>query len=135
MTIPPPTVGLAEDYVDENIMRVILASHFFLKKRIELFGKGAEKSATKEVQDIHGISRYKPQDALALSKQEKRDALESLVCFAEDKDGRIKRRTCAMGNKQCTHNGYGKSARGSPTVTTGGLILTAAIDTHDTKKL
>ena len=59
-------------------MRVILALHFSLKKGIELFVNWAEKSATKELQDIHDMGTYEPQDTSTLSKQEKRDALKSL---------------------------------------------------------
>ena len=36
-----------------------------------------------------------------------------------------------MSNKQCTYEGYEKSARSSPTVTTRGLIITAAIDAYE----
>ena len=68
MTNPP--VGLAEEHVGEHIMWVILALHFSLKKGIELFGDRAEKATTKELQTIHDMSTYEPQeqDALKLSK-------------------------------------------------------------------
>ena len=36
-----------------------------------------------------------------------------------------------MGNKKRTFDGYDKSAGSSPTVTTKGLILSTAIDTHE----
>ena len=65
------------------------------------------------------------------SKQQKRQALESLLFVTEKKDGRIKSRKCAMGNKQQTYEGYDKSAGSSPTVTTRGLILALAIDAHE----
>ena len=56
----PPPVGLAEEQVDERIMGVILASHISLKKGIELFGKRAKKSTTKELQAINDMGTYKP---------------------------------------------------------------------------
>ena len=82
------------------------------------------------MQQIHDIGMCEPQDTSKLSKQEKCNALESLLFVTEKKDGRIKSRKCAMGNKQRTHDGYEKSAGNSPTITTWCLILMAAIDAH-----
>ena len=53
-----PPVGLAEKQVDEHIFGLTLASHFPLKKGIELFGDRAEKSTTKELQAIHDMGTY-----------------------------------------------------------------------------
>ena len=111
-------------------MGVIIASDFSLNMGIELFGKRAEETTTKELQAIHNMGTYEPQDASKLSKQEKRNALESFLFFTEKKDGRIKSRTCDMGNTHRTYDGYEKSAGSSPTVTTRGLILTKAIEAH-----
>ena len=94
-----------------------MASHFSLKKGIALFGDKAEKATTKELQAIHIMCAYEPLDASKLTRQERRDALESLLFITEKKDGR-KSSKCAMGNKQRTFDGYDKSAGSSPTVTT-----------------
>ena len=53
---------------------------------------------------------YEPLDASKLTREEKHDALESLLFITEKKDGRIKSRKCAMGNKQRTFDGYEKAA-------------------------
>ena len=90
-------------------MGYILASHFSRKKGIELFGDRAENTTTKELQQIDDMGTYEPQDIPKLSKQEKRDALKYLLFITEKKDGRIKSRKYAMGNKQHTYNGYDKS--------------------------
>ena len=68
-------VRLAKKEVYEHIMRIILASHFSLKKGIELFGKSVEKSTTNKLQEIHDMGMYAPQTASKLSKQDKHDAL------------------------------------------------------------
>ena len=48
----------------------ILVSHFSLKNSIELFGNRAEKTTTKELQQIHDMGTYEPQDASnSLSKR------------------------------------------------------------------
>ena len=72
--IPPP-VGLAEEQVDEHIMGIILALYLSLKKGIELFGDRSEEATTKELQAIHDMVTYKPQDASKLSKKETCDAM------------------------------------------------------------
>ena len=77
------------------------------------------------------MGTYEPLDASKLTREEKRDALESLLFITEKGGGKIKSRKCAMGNKQRTYDGYDKSAGSSPTVTTKGLIMSTAIDTHE----
>ena len=77
------------------------------------------------------MGTYEPLDASKITREEKHDALESLSFVTEKRDGRIKSRKCAMGNKQRTYDRYDKSAGSSPTVTTKGLILSTAIDTHE----
>ena len=130
----PPPVGLTEEQLDDHIMGVILAQHFSLKKGIALFGDKTEQATTAELQAIHDMGTYEPLDASKLTRDEKRDALESLLFIIEKRDGRIKSRKCAMGNKQRTYEGYEKSAGSSPTVTTKGLLLTCAIDAYERRK-
>ena len=59
------------------------------------------------------------------------EALSSLLFITEKKDGRIMSRKCAIGSKQQKFEGYDKAAGSSPTVSTDGLIVTTAIDTHE----
>ena len=40
-----------------------------------------------------------------------------------------------MGNKQLTYDGYDKSVRSSPTVTTKGLILSTAINAYEGRRM
>ena len=82
-----------------------------------------------------GTYEYEPIDASKITRDEKRDALKSLLFITEKRNGRIKIRKCAMGNKQRTYDGYDKSAGSSLTVTTKELILTAAIDAFEGRKL
>ena len=77
------------------------------------------------------MGTYEPIDASKLTRDEKRNALESLLFITKKRDGRVKGRKCAMGNKQRTYEGYDKSAGSSSTVTTKGLIMSAAIDAHE----
>ena len=77
------------------------------------------------------MGTYEPLDASKLTRDEKRDALESLLFITEKRDGRIKSRKCAIDSKQRSYDGYDKSAGSSPTVNTKGLIMTCAIDAHE----
>ena len=108
-----------------------MAEHFSLKKGIWLFGDKAEDATTTELRTIHDMCTYEPLDAFKLIRDEKRDALESLLFITEKRGGRVKSRKCAIGSKQRTYDGYDKSAGSSPTVTTKGLIMTCAIDAHE----
>ena len=130
MSANPPTVGFTEEQLDDHIIGVVMAEHFFLKKGIRLFGDKAEDATTKELPAIHDMGTYEPLDASKLTREEKRDALESLLFVTEKRDGRVKSRKCAMGSKQRTYDGYDKSAGNSSTVTTKRLVMTTAIDAH-----
>ena len=79
------------------------------------------------------MGTYEPPDGSKLTKDERRDALESLSFVTEKRDGQIKSRKYAMGNKQRTYDGYDKSAGTSPTITTKGIILSTVIDAHERK--
>ena len=81
------------------------------------------------------MGTYEPLDATKLTRDETCDALESLLFITEKRDGQIKSRKCAIGNKQCTYDGYYKPAGSSPTVTTKGLILSTAIDAFEGQKM
>ena len=59
-----------------------------------------------------------------------REALESLMNLAKKRDGRIKARCAADGNKQRRMEGYVKSDATSPTVHNESVFITAAVDTH-----
>ena len=76
------------------------------------------------------MGTYEPLDASKLTRDEKRDALESLLFLTKKRDGKIKSRKCAIGSKQRSYDGYDKSAGSSPTVTTKGLVMTCAVDAY-----
>ena len=63
--------------------------------------------------------------------KKKNQALSSLMFITEKKDGRVKRRKCAIRSKQRKFDGYDNAAGSSPTVSTYGVIVTTAIDTRE----
>ena len=108
-----------------------MAEHISLKKGIKLSGNRAEEATTEELRAIHDMGTYEPLDASKLTREDKRDALESLLFVTEKRDGKIKSRKCAIGSKQRTYDSYDKSSGSSPTVTTKGLVMTCAVDTYE----
>ena len=51
--------------------------------------------------------------------------------IVEKRDGRVKARKCAVGSKQRTFTEYDKHASTSPTVSTGGVFITSAVEAHE----
>ena len=107
-----------------------MASHYSLKKGVEIFSKPSSKATTVELSKIHTMGTYEPMDSKNLTKNQKQQALNSLLFITEKRDGRIKARKVAIGSKQRSFDGYNKANGSSPTVSTKGVILTAAIDGH-----
>ena len=66
----------------------------------------------------------------SVSQSEKNKALESLIFLVEKKDGRVKARHCANGNKQRQWMRPDEAA--SPTIVmTESVLLMAAIEAHE----
>ena len=79
----PPPVGFTEEQLDNHIMGIVMAKHVSLKKAIELFGHKAEDATTEELRAIHDMGTYEPLDASKLTREDKRDAFESLLFITE----------------------------------------------------
>ena len=58
---PPPTLN--GDKIEEHLMGVVLAYHFFLGKGLELFGEVAENTAEAEIKQYVDMDCYEPMDA------------------------------------------------------------------------
>ena len=85
-----PPVDFTEEQLNDHIMGVVMSEHFSLKKGIRLFGDKAKEATTKEVQAIHDMGTYELLDASELTRDKKRDALESLLFITEKRDGQAK---------------------------------------------
>jgi hypothetical protein len=123
--------GLDEEEVNEHILGVILLHQYNLKKGLELFGEKGELATVKELKQIHDMGTYVPLEAGKLTPEMKKRALSALMFIVEKRDGRVKARKCAVGSKQRTFEEYDKHASTSPTVSTGGVFITSAIEAHE----
>ena len=84
-----------------------------------------------KLQQHHDMETYFPIDPKELTRQQKREALESLMNLVKKRDGRIKARCAADGSKQRRMEGYVKSDATLPTVHNESVFITAAIDSHE----
>jgi hypothetical protein len=98
-----------DDSLTEYLLGVILVQQYNLKKGLELFGDKAEVATTKELQQIHNVGTYVPQEAKSLSRAERMKDLSALMFIVEERNGDIKAKKIAVGNKQRTFPGYVKS--------------------------
>ncbi len=62
-----------------------------------------------------------------MTKDQKKQALWSLIFIREKRNGDIKSRACADGSSQQRRPGYKKEDSASPTVSTNGVYITGAI--------
>ena len=63
----------------EEILGVAMAQNFSIRAGLKEFGDKGEKSVSNELTQLHTISTYYPVDPTTLPKQQKLDALNSLM--------------------------------------------------------
>ncbi len=127
----PEVEPMTHEETQEHIVGLIMSNQYSLKKGLELFGEKAEAATEKELQQIHDMDTYTPMHPDELTKLEKTKALSALFFLTEKRNGEIKGRKVADGSKQRTFEGYKRSDGTSPTVSTDGLLITAAIDGYE----
>ena len=114
---------------DKEIFGVIL-EQMSLKKGIKEFGyERANESIMKEFQQLHDQNCWKPRDPSTLSREEKRNALSTVVFMKQKRDGRIKTRSCVNGSPQRDY--IKKEDATSPTVGIDNVFTTGAINAHE----
>ena len=90
------------------------------------FGEDGENAGLEQMQELHDRSAFKPVDWKQLSREQKRQALESLIFTKQKRCGRSKGQTCADGRKQ--RDKLTKEETEIPTVALKLVCLTSAID-------
>ncbi len=82
---------------------------------------------------MHNMVVYTPVHAHELSREQKHQALESLIFLTKKRCGRIKARACANGSKQRSY--IAKENAISPTVATDSVFITSAIEAHERRRV
>ena len=96
-----------------------------IKEAINKFGEDRENAGLEEMQKLHDRSAFKPVYWKQLSREQKRQDLESLIFIKQKRCGRLKGRTCADGRKQ--RDKFTKEETSSPTVALELVSLTSVI--------
>jgi hypothetical protein len=77
-----------------------------LKAGLKKFAERGNEALMKELRQFHILRCFTPKNPQTLSRQDRQDALASLMFLTEKRSGEIKARGCADGSKQCvaTHS-------------------------------
>ena len=100
-----------------------------LKAGLKCWGTKAKAAVHSEMKQLHFRDTFKPMHWNELSYTQKKSALESHMFLKEKRDGKIKGRTVAGGNKQCDY--ISKEDASSPMVATESVLLTCIIDAEE----
>ena len=125
--------ALIEDHVVMHMLGVIFAHQYSIKEGIKLFGDKGRESIMKELQQLHDMVIYMPIHAHELTREQRKEALVSLMFLTEKRCSRLKTRACANGSKQ--RQWIRKEDAASPTVMTDSVVITSAIEAHEYRKI
>ena len=93
------------------------------------WGDKALTAAHSEMKQLHVRDTFKPKHWRDLTHTQRQIVLESHMFLKEKRDGKIKGRTVAGGNKQRDY--ISKEDASSPTVATESVLLTCIIDAEE----
>jgi hypothetical protein len=114
----------AEPDVVETIM-----TQLSLKYGLKEWGKKGFKTAHSEMKKLHLRKTFRPKHWRELSKAQRQTVLESHMFLKLKRDGKIKGRTVAGGNKQRDY--ISKEEASSPTVAMESVLLSCIIDAEE----
>ena len=100
-----------------------------LKVGLKEWGDKAVTAAKSEMKQLHFRNTFKPKHWRELTHTQRQMVLESHMFLKEKRDGKIKGRTVAGGNKQRDY--ISKEDASSPTVATESVLLSCIIDAEE----
>jgi hypothetical protein len=95
------TKAMTEEERNVHIFHLVM-TQFALKTGLKQFKKRGELAVTNELTQLHMMETFIPQDATKLTRQQRREALGSLMFLKEKRNGEIKTRVCRR--EEATHN-------------------------------
>jgi hypothetical protein len=105
--------------------------HYGLNAGFKKFGTRADTAVTKELSQLHTMNCFLPCDPRSLSRDDRRNALSSLMFITEKRTGEVKARACANGSVQRQH--ITKEEAAAPTVTTDAIFIQGTIFAHENR--
>jgi hypothetical protein len=115
-------------YQAEPDVVAAIMTQLSLKAGLKEWGKKGFKAYHSEMKQLHLCKTFKPNHWRELSKTQRQTVLESHMFLKLKRDGNIKGRTVAGGNKQRDY--ISKEYASSPTVATESVLLSCIIDTE-----
>ncbi len=113
---------------ETNVVQAIL-TQLSLKVGMKQWGAKAENAVHAEMKQLHMRDTFRPMHWRDLTPPQKATVLESHMFLKLKRDGKIKGRTVAGGNKQRDY--ISKEDSSSPTVCTEAVILSCIIDAEE----
>jgi hypothetical protein len=104
-----------------------------LEAALKKWGRGAEESVRKEMKQLHWRNSFKPMHWKSLTAEQCKRVLESHIFVERKRDGVLKARQVAGGNKQ---RGYiMKKDASSPTVSSETVMLTCIVNANENREV
>ena len=124
---------LMDDEVPDNLA-ILLFSHvtftqLSLKKGLKAWGEAGQKAVRGELKQLHLRNTFIPRHFHQLTKNEQAMLLEIHIFLKQKRDGSIKARGVAGGNKQ--RDFISKEDASSPTASTEAVLLSSVIDARE----
>jgi hypothetical protein len=127
---PDAHMFVQEDfYQAEPDVVAYIMTQLSLKAGLKAWGDKAYSAAHSEMKQLHLRDTFKPKHWHELTRAQQDTVLESHMFLKEKRDGKIKGRTVAGGNKQRDY--ISKEDASSPTVATESVLLTCIIDAEE----
>ena len=127
---PDSHMALFQQTIEESPDVVaLIMTQLSLKAGLKQWGPKARKSAKHEMKQLHLQNTFMPKNWRDLSEQQKAQVLESHMFLKKKRNGDIKGRTVAGGNKQ--RDCMSKEDASSPTVATESVLLSSIIDAEE----
>ena len=116
-------------YQAEPDIVAAIMTQLALKAGLKKWDDKGYDAAYSEMKQLHMRDTFKPMHWSELSKEQRQTILESHMFLKEKRDGTIKGRTVAGGNKQREY--ISKEDASSPTVATESVLLTCIVDAKE----
>jgi hypothetical protein len=127
---PDTHMFVQEDFYQSDPDVVVhIMTQLSLKSGLKQWGNKAYAAVTLEMKQLHFNNMFKPKHWSELSKTQRQTVLESHMFLKEKRDGSLKRRTVAGGNKQRDY--ISKEDASLPTVTTEAVLLSCIINAKE----
>jgi hypothetical protein len=124
---PDAHMFVQEDFyqAEPDVVAAIM-TQLSLKSGLKKWGDRARDAIEAEMKQLHFRNTFKPMHWKDLTETQRKTVLESHLFLKEKRDGKIKGRTVAGGNKQRDY--ISKEDATSPTVATESVLLSCIID-------